>query len=76
MYFKYFIAIQLVLYLFICDYCVNCFEPFTIGAAALASWFVKANYGTLKDLTVCQLTECCTDTYVPGDFDGTVLMAI
>lgn len=76
MYFKYFFAIQLVVILFLSDYCVNCFEPLTIGAVALTSWIVKVNYGTLKDLTVCQLTECCTNAYVPGDFDGTLFMAL
>lgn len=75
MHFKYFVAIQVVI-LFLCDGCVYCFEPITIGAVALASWVVKANYGTIKDLTICQMTECCTNAYVPGDFDGSMPTAL
>lgn len=71
MFFNFFIALQLVVILLLCC-SVNCFEPFsTIGAVALATWAAKANYDALKDLTICQMTECCTNAHIPADFDGT-----
>lgn len=45
-----------------------------IGSAVVAGGWYK--WDTLKDNTVCRVTECCNDVHVPYDMDSKCLILI